>query len=110
MKSSYNEEAKFFLMANHEEDVVTSYFFYNDLFQTCKNINKETGKLNHLVSTYKTIIFFIELENKNLLEVIESIKERHNVLIQNYSSSYKVLAESTKCDQCDVLKSKNDDL
>lgn len=39
-----------------------------------------------------------------------SFKERQNIFIQNSFSSHEVLVESTKYDQCDVLKNKIDDL
>lgn len=48
----------------------------------------------------------LELKNKNLLEEIQSLRDRQYDLIQNYSSSHNVLNKSIKCDQCDILKNK----
>lgn len=47
-------------------------------------LNKETNKLQQLVSISKDIISSIEFENKNLLREIESLRERQYVLIQNF--------------------------
>lgn len=45
-------------MENHEDDNVTSYFSYDDLFLICKELNEELSKLKHLVSTFMTIISY----------------------------------------------------
>lgn len=57
-------------MENHKEDNVTSHLSYNKLFQLCKKLNKELSKLKCLEPISKMTIYFIEIENKNLLEKI----------------------------------------
>lgn len=57
-------------MANYKEDNVTSHLSYNKLFQSCKKLNKESSKLKCLEPISKMTIYFIEIENKNLLDEI----------------------------------------
>lgn len=76
----------------------------------CKKLTKETSKLEQILFISKDIISSLELKNKNLFEEIEILKEKQDDMIQNSSSSHKVLYETIKCDQCDILKSKVDDL
>lgn len=52
----------------------------------------------------------IDIENKKLLEEIESLKERHNIVVQSHFSSHEVLVELTMCDKCDILKNIVDNL
>lgn len=104
------EEVKTCLMANQKEDEITSYFSYQDLFHIFKKLTKEISKLEQIVFTSKDTISFLKLKNKNLLKEIENLKERQYDLIQNFSSSHEVLDESIKCDLCDILKNKIDDL
>lgn len=65
--TSYNEEeANVYLMVNHQDDEVTSYFSYHNIFCICKKLTKETSKFEQIVSTSKDIISSLELKNKNL--------------------------------------------
>ena len=67
METSYNEEeANIYLMVNHQDYEVTSYFSYHNIFCICKKLTKETSKLEQIVSTSKDIISSLELKNKNL--------------------------------------------
>lgn len=44
------------------------------------------------------------------MEKIENLKEKKNFLAQISSTSQKILYEFIKYDQCDILKSENNDL
>lgn len=50
-------------MEDHKDYEVTSHLSYHDLFQICKNLNKEISNLKQIVSNYKETISFIEIEN-----------------------------------------------
>lgn len=63
-------------MVNHQDDEVTSHFSYQDLSHICKKPTKETSKFEQTISNSKDIIYSLELKNKNLLEEIESLRER----------------------------------
>lgn len=104
------EEANLYLTINHQDDEVTSHFSYQDLFRIYKKLTKEGSELEPIISTSKEITSSLELKNKNLFREIKSLRERKYDLIQNYSSSHKALNKSVKCDQCDILKNKMDDL
>lgn len=62
-------------MANHEEDKVNYYFTYNELFFKCKQLDKKSSKIKHIVYTSKTIISFLEMKNQKTLEEIDSVKK-----------------------------------
>lgn len=70
------EKSNICIMTNHEEDKVTSYFSYQDLFHICINLTRKTSKLEQIVSSSKNTIFSLRLKNKNLLEEINRLKER----------------------------------
>lgn len=61
-------------MENDEDDKVTSYFTYDQLFHICKKLNKESSQLKHIVSVSKNNISYLEIENKNLLEQYTVLK------------------------------------
>lgn len=81
-------------MENQQDDEVASHFSYQYLFHICKKPTKEMSKLEQIISTSKDIISSIELKNKNMLEEIESLRDRKYDLIQNSSSYHKALYES----------------
>lgn len=58
--SSNEEETNIYLMADHEENEVTYYFYYHDLFHICKNLNKEISNLKQHVSISKETIYYLE--------------------------------------------------
>lgn len=68
------------------------------------------SKVEQIISNFKDTISSFELKNKNLLEEIESLRERKYDLIQKSSVSNKNLDESIECEKCDILKNKIDDL
>lgn len=74
MDSLDDGEANICLVANHEENVVTSPFSYHYLFRICKKLNKETSKLRQLVSTSRQTISSLEFENRHLLEEVKNLK------------------------------------
>lgn len=76
---SYEKKENTNLIENHKEDEVTSHFTYDDLFHKHIKLNKETSKLKYIVCTFKTTIYFIKIESKNLLEDVECLKEIHKV-------------------------------
>lgn len=49
----------------------------------------------------------LEIENQNIMEEVETLRERQSVLAQLSSSSHEVLVKSKKCDQRDILKNEN---
>lgn len=52
MESSDEEEANIHLIVYHEENEITFYFFYHDLFSICKRLNKETKRRLSLLSLF----------------------------------------------------------
>lgn len=71
-------------MTTHTENKVrniTSKFTYNILFCICKNLDRDSSKLKHLVSTSKTTIYSLEKEKKMLLKEIDRLKRIHNISI-----------------------------
>lgn len=97
-------------MADHKDNEVTSHFSYHKLFQICKKLNNETSKLKQVDWNYKETIYFLEIENQNLMEEVETLREKQSALTQVFSPSREVLVESDKCSQCDVLKNENKDI
>lgn len=64
----------------HEENKVnnlTFKFTYNELFRICKILDMDSNKLKYLVSTSKTTIFSVEIENQNLLKKIALKKAKY---------------------------------
>lgn len=47
-----DEELSICLMKDHEEDEVTLYFSYHDLFCICKKLNNEPSKLYIFSNTF----------------------------------------------------------
>lgn len=45
IESSYDEETNIYLMVNHQDDEVASYFSYQDLALICKKIKKDMCEL-----------------------------------------------------------------
>lgn len=70
---SLNEEANICFIEDREVNKIAYNFLYPNLFRICKKLNKETSKLKRPVSNFKETIFFIEIENENLLEEVETL-------------------------------------
>lgn len=67
MESPNDEDlANIHLKETHQDDEVTSYFSYHDLFCICKKLTKETRKLERNFSTSKDTIYSLEFKNKNI--------------------------------------------
>lgn len=101
MESS-DQEANIFLVENHEDDEVTSYFTYDELFYICKKLNKESRKLKHIIYASKTTISSLEIDTINSLKEIDSLKERQHILIKS-SSFFEDPIKPTKYEQYNVL-------
>lgn len=100
--SDDEEEFNICLMENHQDDDVTSYFSYYDIFRICKKLTKETSKLKQIVSTSNDTISSLELKNKNLEKEIKILRERQNDSVQDSLTSNKE-DEPNKCNKCDIL-------
>lgn len=114
---SQNEVAYSCFMANHDEDEVNSIeseydLTYDELFTICKELNDESTKLRKIVSSSKKTISTIESKIDILTKEIEILKEKP-VFVSEVSSctSCENKKENTfKCDDCNILKIKIEDL
>lgn len=107
MESSYDEEkekANICLMANYQDNEVTSQFLYHDLFGIWKKLTKETTKLEQ-ISFVSNTISFLELRNETLEKEIKILREKQNNLVQS-PSTLRQDDEADKYGECDQLKNK----
>lgn len=97
------------MICNHQDDELTYYFSYHNLFHICKMITKETSKLEQTVFIFKNTTFSNESKNKNLEKELRNLRERQNNPVQNYSTSNEE-DEPDKYNECDTLKNEICDL
>ena len=112
---SENEEANLCLMAHHEDNEVNTFeteldLTYDELFIICKELNDESTKLRKIVSTSKKTISTLETKVDILNKEIESLKEKQSFLSEVSTPSTCENKNIIKCDECNVLKDKIEDL
>lgn len=128
------EEANLCLMAKHEEEDEEEVSYqdsdfslsYDELLIACEELNYKTIKLAKIASSSKKTISSLESQIKSLLEENQSLKEKQNELQKSFTSTISEIKndvieskkdtnfvkknDSSECQECPILKSKNDDL